>query len=123
MSTTWKYVLSIILILLLGSIPLAMQRDSGAIEGVVIDDHGAEIAGATVEARNTMSGVVFPAIADASGKYKIEGLPQGRYSLWVKAAGHDSVWIREVIVDRGQRVRRDFRLAVSESPIPSGGAE
>jgi Carboxypeptidase regulatory-like domain len=123
MSTTWKYFLLVILILLLGSIPLAMQRDAGAIEGVVIDDHSAAIAGATVEARNTMSGVVFPAIADASGNYKINGLPQGRYSLWVKAAGHDSVWLREVIVDRGQTVRRDIRLAVSESPIPSGGAE
>ena len=122
MSSTVKYILLIILILLLGSIPLAMQRDRAVLEGRITNNQGAAIVGAVVEARNTMTGVVFRAAADASGNYSIEDLPPGRYSLWVTAAGHDSVWIREVIVDRGSAVRRDIRLATSESPFPSGGA-
>ncbi len=123
MSKTLKYILLIVLILLLGSIPLAMQREDGRIVGLVTDDHGIAIAGAAVEARNTMTGAVFRGVVDGSGSYKLEGLPQGRYSLWVRAEGHDSLWIREIIVDRGQAVRRDIRLAVSVLPVTSGGAE
>ena len=123
MPTAWKLILIALLILLLGSIPLAMQRGQVAIEGTITDDRSAAVAGAIVEARNTMSGAVFRAIADERGRYRIEGLPPGRYSLWITAIGHDSVWIRETIVDRGQALRRDFRLAVSVSPITSGGAE
>ena len=122
MPTAWKLILIGLLILLLGSIPLAMQRDRVALEGTITDDRGAAVAGAAVEARNTMTGAVLRAVADERGRYRIEGLPQGRYSLWITAIGHDSVWIREVIVDRGETVRRDFRLAVSVSPISSGGA-
>lgn len=122
MSSPVKYTLLAILVLLLATFPLAMQRDSGAIEGLITSEQGA-VAAASVEARNLMSGVVFRAVADAAGHYKVEGLPQGHYSLWVRAPGHDSVWIREVVVERGHAVRRDIRLATSPSPIPSGGAE
>src|SRR5581483_1401126 len=123
MSSTVKYTLLILLILLLGSIPLAMQRDSAVLEGRITNNQGVAIAGAVVEARNTMTGAVFRATADALGNYTIEDLPQGRYSLWVTAAAHDSVWIREVIVDRGSTTQRDIRLAISESPAPTGEAQ
>jgi Carboxypeptidase regulatory-like domain len=125
MSSTVKFALLIaFLLLLLVSIPLAMQRASGSIEGVITNHHG-PLAKASVEARNVMSGVVFRAESDAAGHYKLEGLPPGRYSLWAKAAGHDSEWIREVVVERGQTSRRDIQLGTSQSsasPLQSGAA-
>jgi len=120
MSSTLKYALLIALVLLLATIPLAMQRDTGRIDGVITDPHG-PIAKASVEARNVMSGAIFGAQSDATGHYKLEGLPAGRYSLWVKALEHDAEWIREVVVEPGQTSRRDIRLGISPSaPIPTG---
>lgn len=120
MSTTLKYALLIALVLLLAAIPLAMQRNSGKINGLITDERG-PIAKASLEARNVMSGVVFRVHSDAAGLYKVESVPQGRYSLWVQAPGHDSVWIPEIIVEQGKATRRDIRLGKSPSgPLPTG---
>ncbi|MBZ5677802.1 MAG: carboxypeptidase-like regulatory domain-containing protein [Acidobacteriia bacterium] len=123
MSSTLKYVLLIALVLLLAAIPLAMQRNTGGIDGLITDKHG-PIVKASVEARNTMSGAVFRVHSDAAGHYKLVSLPQGRYSLWVKAPEHDSEWIRELIVDQGRMTHRDIRLGISGTlPPPSGAAD
>ncbi len=114
MSFGVKVALLIAFLLLLVSIPLAMQRETGGIDGVITNQHG-PIAKASVEARNVMSGSVFRAESDAAGRYKLAGLPAGRYSLWVKAGGHDSVWIREVVVDRGQTAHHDIQLGKSQT--------
>lgn len=120
MSRTLKYALLIAAVLLLVSIPLAMQREAGGIDGLVTDETG-PVAKASVEARNVMSGAVFRAQSDAAGYYKLVSLPQGRYSLWAKAPGHDSEWIRELIVEQGRTTHRDIRLGKSPSgPLPTG---
>ena len=119
MSSTLKYILLIALVLLLASIPLAMQRDTGGIDGLITDEHG-PIAKSSVEARNVMSGDVFRVQADAAGHYKAS-VPQGRYSLWVKAPEHDSEWVRELIVEQGRTTHRNIRLGKSQSgPLPTG---
>lgn len=102
--------------LLLATIPLAMQRDTGRIDGVITDARG-PIAKAAVEARNVMSGAVFRAQSDATRHYKLESLPSGRYSLWVKALEHDPQWIREVVVEPAQTSHRDIRLGISLSTL------
>ncbi len=120
MSRTVKYALLIAAVLLLASIPLAMQRDTGEINGVITDERG-PVAKASLEVRNVMSGMVLHATSDAAGHYRLESVPQGRYSFWVQAPAHDSVWIREVVVEQGRTTRRDIRLAKSPSdPLPTG---
>jgi carboxypeptidase family protein len=114
MSPALKYALLIVVLLLLVSIPLAMQREAGGIDGVIANDSG-PIARASVEARNVMSGSVFRAESDAAGHYRLKSLPQGRYSLWVKAPKHDSVWIRELIVEHDRTTHQDIRLGKSPS--------
>ena len=119
---TIKYALPIAVVLLLASIPLAMQRESGSIDGVITNQDG-PIAKASVEARNVMSGSVTRVQSDVAGHYKLVSLAPGRYSLWVKAPAHDSVWIREVIVKEGRTTRRDIRLGESQpssTPLQSG---
>lgn len=120
MSSKLKYALLIALVLLLATLPLAMQRDTGGIAGLITNERG-PIAKAPVEARNVMSGAVFRAQSDAAGHYELVNLPRGRYSLWVKAPEHDSQWIRELIVEQGRTTHRDIRLETSQSgPLPTG---
>jgi hypothetical protein len=105
--------LLVLIFLILVSIPLAMQIETGAIEGVITDDRGS-VAGASVEARNVMTGVFSLAESNAAGQYKLTGLRAGRYSLWVQAAHHNSTWIPKVIVERGQTTQHDIRLSRAE---------
>jgi iron complex outermembrane receptor protein len=105
-----KYVLLILTLLLIGGIPLAMQLENGSIQGVITENRAA-VAKASVEARNVMTGEVTRAESDAEGHYTLGGLRAGRYSLWVQAERHRSVWIREVVVERGQVTHKDVDLA------------
>ena len=113
-----KYGLAILILLLLASIPLAMQFETGSIEGVVMNELG-PITKASVEARNVMSGAVFRTESDAVGHYKLENLRAGRYSLWVRALGHYSTWIRQVFVERGRTTHSDIHLG--KSPTSTSG--
>ncbi|MEP7366981.1 MAG: carboxypeptidase-like regulatory domain-containing protein [Acidobacteriota bacterium] len=105
----WKYILLALSIMLLGSVPLAMQSDTGSIAGTVVDQRG-PVENASVEARNAICGAQGGAVTDASGRFRIDGLRQGRYSMWVRAANHESVWLAQVIVTGVQTATRDVYL-------------
>jgi Carboxypeptidase regulatory-like domain len=117
MASLIKYVLIGAIVLLLASIPLARQFDSGRLEGVVTSESGV-VATASVELHNVMTGMVVYCDTNENGLYSFEDLRAGRYSLWVQAPGHDSVWIPEVFVEKGRTTHRDVRLA--SVPITSG---
>ena len=88
-----KYVLLGLLLLLLGSIPLAMQLTAGSIEGLITNQAG-PVSGATIEARNIMTGVETRGVSDQNGHFKIVGLREGRYSLRISEERHESVLSR-----------------------------
>lgn len=94
---------------LLVSICLATQFEVGSIEGIVTDECG-PVEGASLEARNRLHGDTARTYSDARGHFKLCELRAGSYSLWAQAEGHDSVWIRNVMVEHGQTVRQDIRL-------------
>ncbi len=112
-----KYALLLLAFLLLASIPLAMQFETGSIEGTITDDYG-PLAMASAECRNVMTGAVSHVESDANGYYRLSDLWAGTYSLWVQAAGRDSQEIFRVPVERGQTIRRDIHLA--RSGVTSG---
>jgi hypothetical protein len=113
-----KYVLFTLILLLIASAPLAMQFETGSIQGVITNDLG-PVARAFVEAHNVTTGANAHAQSDAHGAYKLDDLQAGRYSLWVQAAGHDSIWLPVVIVERGRVTHLDFHMIRSPG-IPTG---
>jgi len=107
-----KYGILFTAFLLLASLPLARQSEPGSpgsVEGSITCAKG-PVADASVQARNLMSGAEFNVKSNAAGHYEILNLEPERYSLWVEAPGHDSVWIPEIAVEHGQTTRRDIRL-------------
>ncbi|HVZ15562.1 MAG TPA: carboxypeptidase-like regulatory domain-containing protein, partial [Terriglobales bacterium] len=88
---------------------LAMQFETGTIQGVVSDDQG-PVAKASIEARNVMSGAVTKTESNSRGEYKLDDLHYGRYSLWVQAPAHSSTWILKITVEKGKVTRRDIHL-------------
>ena len=63
------------------------QVGNGTITGTVTDPAGAVVAGATVEAKNTETGVVFPGASTNAGNYTISDLPVGTYTVTVTVKG------------------------------------
>lgn len=104
-----KHALLIVLFVLLAAAPLAMQFESGKIVGVVSDDQG-PVAMASIQARNLFGGATVDTYSDTTGSYEIRALRSGRYSLWVQAPDHDSMWIREVAVGGGDTIHLDIYL-------------
>jgi hypothetical protein len=111
-----KFAILVIFLLLIASIPLAMQLESGSIEGLITNEKG-PVPGASVEARNVMSGAVWRTTSGAGGYYKLEEVRAGRYSLWVRAENHSAAWLQRIAVERGQRTHADVYLARSTTDV------
>jgi hypothetical protein len=107
---TWLKVLIVALLLLLaGTLPLAMQRDTGSLEGTIADEIG-PVAGAKVEVWHMATGEAAQTNSDNSGSYRLDGLHRGSYSLWITAARHESVNIPKVFVETGTVTRKDIHM-------------
>jgi len=114
----WTKLLLLVLgLLLVATLPLARQFDTGSIEGVITDDRG-PLPYASIEARNLMFGDITRGESEIDGRYRIEDLRPGRYSLSVTAAGHEQAWVPRIVVERGGVSQRDVRLGRSET-IPT----
>jgi hypothetical protein len=113
-----EYALLASILVLGGSLPLARESESGSLEGIVWNGRG-PVAMASVQVRNATTGMVMDATANDAGFYLFRNLHAGRYSLWVRAPGHDPVWILDVFVEKGQITRRDVHLE-RITPKPAG---
>jgi Carboxypeptidase regulatory-like domain len=98
------------LLLALAPRPSAAQ-EMGSLEGTVRDVQGAPLPGAQVQAE--LQGAAFRrgAVADAAGRYRLTGLPGGRYRLTVRHLGYATAETA-VNVGRGEARGQDFVLRV-----------
>src|SRR5713226_6706952 len=74
----------LVLSLALLATPLVIVHGAGGrIEGRVTDPKGAVLVGATVTVTDPVTNQIFTSVTDQQGRFKIEGLPAGAYSLVV----------------------------------------
>jgi tetratricopeptide (TPR) repeat protein len=86
MRESLKLSLAALVVVLLGALPVAAQ--TGRIGGVVKDDKGQALKGATVVAENpTASPPSFTATTDDKGRFSIIGLRAGQWKLTASAPG------------------------------------
>jgi hypothetical protein len=109
--------LKIILIALLFaivSVPLFTAHAAGGrIEGKVTDPKGAIVVGAAVTVTDTNTNQNFTAVTDAQGRFKIEGLPAGTYSLTVSAEGFSEARRADLKVAEGAVATVDVALEIA----------
>lgn len=91
-----------------------VQGDNGTIAGTTTDQYG-PVAEASIAARHVMSGDVTRTKSDAAGRYSLS-VRQGHYSLWVEAAGHESLWLARVLVGRGETTTQHIFLKKTTPP-------
>jgi hypothetical protein len=99
-----------ILVLLAGT-ALFGQEQTSAIEGTVVDQSGAAMAGVTVEAVSN-KGVRFSTQSDSSGRYRFPSVPPGTYTLMGTLSGMETATIRNVEARLSESPKIELRMRV-----------
>ena len=91
---------------------LAQIGGSGSIQGVITDQNGAVIPGATVVATNRATGIKTTRETTGAGLYLLTPLPPGEYGVTVSASGFQTLEQEKVIVDALTTVSLNLSLQV-----------
>jgi hypothetical protein len=113
---TWK--LSICLVVAsvwsIGWSPAHAQTASGEITGVVQDQAGAAVPGATITVTETRTNLQRVVVSTGDGIYTAASLAPGEYRLHVELAGFKPIRREGVRLSTGEKARIDFDLSVGE---------
>src|ERR1700674_2739905 len=85
--------------MLLLSFPLFPQTSTGRIQGVITDQTGGSIAGATVAVTNVQTGVVRNLTTDQAGEYVAPNLRPGTYVVRVAAKGFKTIERQNIVLE------------------------
>ena len=106
------HIMKIILCILLLSLTIAAQQQTGSLRGQVTDELGALVVGATVTL-TAADGSQKTAVTNAEGVYTINSLVPGPYTLSVAAPGFSPYVKTELTIAAGPRTTHDVRLIVT----------
>src|ERR1700681_3740632 len=101
--------------LFLISLPIFGQGGNGTITGTVTDPAGAVVPGATVEAKNTGTGVIFLGESTNTGNYTVSGLPIGSYVVTVQVQGFKTYTHTNLAIAATQVIKEDIALQVGSA--------
>jgi len=99
-------------VLLLASVWLFGQAETGTISGTITDNSGAVVPGATVTVMSVNTGLSRSTTAGSAGEYAVPSLKPDTYSITVEHEGFQK-YTRKVVVDVGSRVDLSAQLSVS----------
>jgi hypothetical protein len=103
----------LIIFVLLFSVTLAAQQARGTLRGLITDEFGAAIVGATVTLTDA-SGVQKQATTNNEGVYTFTGLPLGSYKIQAVSTGFKPSTEADVEIKNG---RQSLDVALSVAPI------
>ncbi len=111
----WDVFVRALAVISLSAFSLFGQADvsTSALKGVITDQSGGVVAGATVKAVNTGQGTERTVTTDANGTYQLPFLPPGTYDVIVSAAGFETSIAKGVSLTVGQ-------IAVLDLPVKVG---
>ena len=92
--------------------PSLAQTNTGEISGVVLDEQGGVLPGVTVVAEHLDTGTRIERITDEQGLFLLPSLRVGTYTVTVELAGFQRVVRSGVMLQLGQTLEVDFKLAV-----------
>jgi hypothetical protein len=90
------------------------QTPTGSISGVIKDESGAVVPGATVAITNVATGVRRTVPSDAGGRYRVPGLDPGPYRVEVQAAGFQTAVRQGVELTVGREIEIEMLLRLGQ---------
>jgi len=106
--------ISWILALILVSVSAFAQTDA-TVSGTVVDPSGAHVAGATVTAVNTATGLQFTAQTNDAGIYVFAALPPGNYRFTGEHSGFRKATLPEVVLAVGSNLTVNMSLEIGQT--------
>jgi hypothetical protein len=100
------------LFLAAGALPVRAQVAAGEITGVVTDQAGAAVPGATVTVTEVSTNIQRVVVSTSDGVYTAASLAPGAYRIDVDLAGFAPVRREGVRLETGEKARIDFGLTV-----------
>jgi len=116
-STLWNRFFALCALLLLVTLAasrLEAQGSTAAIVGTVTDSSGAAVAGASVQAKNTGTGIAQSVASDSQGRFRFSNLGIGDYEVQSSSTGFQTV-VRKLTLTIGSEPVVDFSLPVGQS--------
>jgi hypothetical protein len=123
---TRRFVSGGLLLLAIGLFtPATLRAQTGAasLTGIVTDQSGGTVPGATVTATNQATNVAYTAVSNEAGNYTITSLPVGTYVVKAELASFKTAATKPLQAEAMQVVRIDFKLelgSVEETVEVSG---
>jgi hypothetical protein len=99
------------------------QTGAASLTGIVSDQSGATVPGATVTATNQATNVPYTGTSNEAGNYTLTSLPVGTYVVKAELAGFKAAATKPIQVEAKQIVRLDFKLelgALQETVMVTG---
>ncbi|MBK9411165.1 MAG: carboxypeptidase regulatory-like domain-containing protein [Gemmatimonadetes bacterium] len=97
------------------AIPLAAQGQAGRIAGTVSDSAKRPLDNASV----SVVGTRYGAISDASGRYTVNNVPAGTYTVRVQRIGNKAVEVPNVVVTAGATA--EVNVSLNAAALQLGG--
>jgi hypothetical protein len=98
--------------LLVAGSPLAFATDADIL-GVVRDETGAVMPGATITARNVDTGLIRSTTSDGQGRYRLVALPAGPYEVTAELTGFQTVVRGGITLTIGMKASVNFDMKVA----------
>lgn len=107
-----------LLVLLLGSNSLMAQETTAEIQGLVSDDKGTALTGATIAATHTPTGTVYYTTSRKDGRYNLNNVRVGGpYTIKITFVGFKEDVQNDIYLTLGQVYRADFKLAAASTDL------
>src|SRR5437870_2209734 len=125
MSASRSVVSTLSLLLALHLLPVTAFAQTGAasLTGIISDQSGAKVPGATMTATSQATNVAYTAVSNEAGNYSITSVPVGTYVLKAELSGFKTATTNPIEVEAKAIVRLDFTLqlgAIEETIMVAG---
>ena len=111
------FVISLLAAASVSSVIGQSQANAADLTGTVVDPNGAVVAGATVTARNTGTGIERTTTSGDDGTYSLIGLPPGEYDVTAEAATFKRVTITGVRLTVGQAAELRIPMEIGAQDV------
>ena len=88
------------------------QTGAASVTGIVTDQSGATVPGATITATNQDTNVAYTAISNEAGNYTITSVPVGLYVVKAELSGFRTSASNPIQIEAKQILRFDFKLEI-----------
>src|SRR2546422_10659504 len=107
-----RLVVPLALLVGLAVLPAPAQVSNAIVTGIVNDAQGGILPGVTITLTNAESGVVRTIVTEENGRYRLGGIPPGRYNLRAELPGFATQEVKDITLTIGLEYTKDFTLGI-----------